>query len=462
MYIFNIFYIITVLFLIYFCRVRPIFKTKEYKMIKEENRRFGLITRDHYFELPLDYNNSNSPKITVFAREVVDETKDNEKLPWLCFFQGGPGFGGPRVSNNGGWQKKALQKYRVLYLDNRGTGLSSPITTNTLRTLPSAEEKAEYLTHFRTESIIKDAELIREELVGKGSKWAVSGQSYGGFCIMHYLSAAPQSLIEGIITGGVPSLTRHSDEVYNQTHPLCRQKNDFYYDCYPNDIAKAKEIADYINENQVILPSGDRLSVRRFQLLGMELGFARGPEVIHHTIEGAFVEVNGKKELSYPFLKKMDNFLSFDTNPIFAILHEQIYTQNFASDWSAERVRADYPEFDQWEDRFSFLGEMIGPWIFNEFKALKDLKEAADILAKKKDWPMLYDLDVLKNNKVPVACAVYFNDMFVNHKFSLETVEFVPKMKALVTSEYEHGGLAFDDGRVFEKLQKLNAGHIDR
>ena len=44
--------------------------------------------------------------------------------------------------------------------------------------------------------------------------------------------------------------------------------------------------------------------------------------------------------------------------------------------------------------------QMIFPWIFDEMQALKPLKEAAHLLAEKKDWPPLYDVATLKNNKV--------------------------------------------------------------
>lgn len=43
---------------------------------------------------------------------------------------------------------------------------------------------------------------------------------------------------------------------------------------------------------------------------------------------------------------------------------------------------------------------MIFPWMFDELNALKPFKEAAHLLAEKEDWPPLYDIDTLKNNKV--------------------------------------------------------------
>ena len=42
------------------------------------------------------------------------------------------------------------------------------------------------------------------------------------------------------------------------------------------------------------------------------------------------------------------------------------------------------------------------PWMFEEVHPLRKFKDAAHLLAEKKDWPPLYDIAVLNNNKVPV------------------------------------------------------------
>ena len=88
--------------------------------------------RQHSFELPLDYQAKDGQQIQVFARELVDLAKDAQELPWLIYFQGGPGFPSPRVSGQSGWLKRALQNYRVLLLDQRGTGNSTVISHETL------------------------------------------------------------------------------------------------------------------------------------------------------------------------------------------------------------------------------------------------------------------------------------------------------------------------------------------
>ncbi|MGI8306223.1 hypothetical protein [Saccharopolyspora hattusasensis] len=66
----------------------------------------------------------------------------------------------------------------------------------------------------------------------------------------------------------------------------------------------------------------------------------------------------------------------------FAALHDAIYCQGAASQWSAHRVRAEFDEFD-WprSGRVNFTGEMIYPWLFGQDPSLVRLREAAELLA---------------------------------------------------------------------------------
>ena len=178
----------------------------------------GLVLTGHEFTLPLDYAHPAGEQITVFARAVVATSQERADLPWLVFFQGGPGSGAPRPSENSGWLKRALQEYRVLLLDQRGTGRSTPVTAQTLARFATPQAQADYLKHFRADNIVRDAEQIRMTLVGQNQPWSALGQSYGGFCLVHYLSAAPSGLREVIITGGLPPLARPADEVYRATY----------------------------------------------------------------------------------------------------------------------------------------------------------------------------------------------------------------------------------------------------
>ena len=127
----------------------------------------------------------------------------------------------------GGWWKRALADYRVLLLDQRGTGRSTPVTHRSLLRRGDAQAQASYLRHFRADSIIRDAELIRHELTGD-QPWSVLGQSYGGFCITTYLSFAPEGLRQAFITGGLPPIHQTPDEVYRATYQRVLGKNTLF------------------------------------------------------------------------------------------------------------------------------------------------------------------------------------------------------------------------------------------
>jgi pimeloyl-ACP methyl ester carboxylesterase len=418
----------------------------------------GLLLRDHWFTLPLDYQHPER-KIRVYAREVVAPGKANAALPFLVFFQGGPGFGAPRPMGNSGWIKRALQDYRVLLLDQRGTGRSTPVTTQSVLAEGSAKQQAPYLMHFRADNIVRDAEAIRRVLIGE-SKWSILGQSYGGFCAMRYLSASPEGLAEAFITGGIPSLTRPTDDVYRATYPRVMAKNARYYARYPDDIPRVKELVSYLRQNQVALPSGGTLTSRRFLQLGLQLGMSDGFEALHYLIEEAWEDIGGQRKLSWSFLHHLEQMQHFDTNPIFSLLHEACYTQQAASNWSAERLLGEYPAFALDRDQVLFTGEMIYPWMFDCYAQLKPLKEAANLLATTTDWPMLYDPAVLARNTVPVAAAVYYDDMYVPREFAEETAAQVPNMQLWHTNEYEHNGLRADGEAVLGRLIDLRRGKL--
>ncbi|UPR36974.1 alpha/beta fold hydrolase [Vibrio cyclitrophicus] len=409
--------------------------------------------RQHSFELPLDYQAKDGQQIQVFARELVDVTKDAQELPWLIYFQGGPGFPSPRVSGQSGWLKRALQNYRVLLLDQRGTGNSTVISHETLAHL-SPEQQVEYLTHFRADNIVRDAEAIREQFGVK--QWSTIGQSFGGFCTLSYLSLFPQRLQRCYVTGGIPSIEREADDVYRATYKRVEDKNRAFFAQFPQAQAMCREISDYLLNNDVRLPNGQVFTVEQFQLIGINLGGGEANLPMYFTLESAFVEVNGNKQLSYSFLNQMQQEQGYLTNPIYAILHESIYCQGTASNWSAHRVREQYPHFNyQTGSEFWFTGEMVYPWMFDQLETLKPLREAANLLAEKSDWGSLYNAEQLSKNMVPMACAVYADDMYVELDYSRETLANIPNSKAWITNEYEHNGLRVDGERIVDKLMTM-------
>ncbi|MDX2319037.1 MAG: alpha/beta fold hydrolase [Moritella sp.] len=417
----------------------------------------GLAAQKHTFTLPLDYNKPDGDTIDVFVRELVAPDKQDQDLPYLVYFQGGPGFGAVRPMANGGWIKRALQEYRVLLLDQRGTGLSSPISSVSLGHLTPSEQ-ANYLTHFRADNIVRDAEAIRAQL-SPFNTWSIIGQSFGGFCVLRYLTAAPEGLTQAFVTGGLPSLTRPAEEVYQATYKRVLAKNNDFFSRFSDAQDLITALAKHISEHDTYLATGEKLTVEMLQLLGVNIGMEEGPEAVYYLLEQALITTPTGAQVNPLFLAQFCQFLDFNTNPIFAVLHESIYCQQQASNWAAHHVRADYDQFNYKAGKpFLFTGEMIYPWMFEQFNNLKPLQSAAQLLAEKQDWSDLYDLEVLKNNQVPVATAIYSEDMYVEMQYSLETAARVNKLKYWLTSEFEHNGIRMDGDKVLSKLIDLNSG----
>ena len=61
------------------------------------------------------------------AAAAVPPPPPDDGGPWLLYLQGGPGFEAPRPTEASSWLKAALHHgFRVVLLDQRGTGRSSP------------------------------------------------------------------------------------------------------------------------------------------------------------------------------------------------------------------------------------------------------------------------------------------------------------------------------------------------
>ena len=426
-------------------------------------RQPGTVLTDHLFAVPLDHDRPDGEQIEVFPREVVHHGRADADLPWLLFLQGGPGSAAPRPQGRDSWLDRALRDYRVLLLDQRGTGRSTPATRQTLAGLGSAKAQADYLTHFRADSIVLDAELIRRELTG-GAPWSVLGQSFGGFCTATYLSFAPDGLREAFITGGLPGLSVTADDVYRRTYPTVAGKNAAHYERYPGDVESAALIAQYLAEREVWLPNGAPLSVQAFQSLGHMLGMSTGSDELHYLLESAFAG----DDLSDAFLYAVQDRLSYAAGPLYALLQEPCYAQGFATRWAAQRIRAEFAEFDPAPvldadpgvAPLLFTGEMIYPWMIDADPVLRPLREAAELLADRDDWPPLYDPSRLAANEVPVAAAVYYNDMYVDREFSMRTAGAIRGLRWWVTSEYEHDGLRVSSGAVLNRLIGMCRGQI--
>ncbi len=434
-------------------------------VLSQSYRQPGVVLTDRRFSVPLDHDVPGGERIELFGRECVAAGREGAELPWLVYLQGGPGFGANRFSGKQAWLGRALRDYRVLLLDQRGTGSSTPANRQTLPLRGGPREQADYLAHFRADAIVRDCEAIRNEVTG-GAPWTVLGQSFGGFCATHYLSAAPEGLAAALITGGLPTLDGHADDVYRAAYPRMERKSLAHYARYPQDAERARRIAEYVAEHEPVLPGGYRFTTEAFQSLGILLGTGDGTHRLHYLLEDAFVRTPAGHALSDAFQEAVQGILSYAGAPLYALLHEACYAQGGRpTAWSAERVRAQFPRFDAGKSLADgapplFTGEAVQRWMFDSDPALRPLQETADLLADRVDWPALYDRSCLAANEVPVAAAVYHDDLYVDTEHSLDTARTIRGLRTWVTDEYEHDGLRVSGPRVLDRLIGLVRGEL--
>lgn len=441
-----------------------------------------------FFEVPKDYSSPSRGSLRIFARSVtkhdcptspVDEKELQRKAekPWLAFLQGGPG-GACRPPQSMSITNFILDRgYQMLYLDQRGTGLSTPVTADTLALQGDAQEQADYLKLFRADSIVKDCEAIRKILT-KGypaelQKWSIFGGSFGGFCAFTYLSYFPEGLREVFTSGGIPPVGKSADEVYKATFATVIKRNLSYYKKYPEDVDSIHNLALYIDSKGGLkLPSGGTLTVQRFFTLGSLFGSHGGIDNLHDIVLRMISDLKQFEFITRPTLSAIEGLQPFNERVLSAILREAIYCDGKPSEWAAERVGKSLKEF-HWisgspmngstarGNLLYFSGEMIFPFMFETYPELEKLQQVADIIAKYKEWPNLYDPVQLAKNEVPVYAASFLDDMCVDFGLVQEALEKVKNIKQFVTNTLYHNASSSKTDEVLKALFALRDDVID-
>ncbi|MFC9985382.1 alpha/beta fold hydrolase [Microbacterium keratanolyticum] len=401
-----------------------------------------LTVEEHTLTLPLVWADASDTRtIDVFAAVVTREGGEN--LPYLVFLQGGPGHEAPRPFHSPSspmWLDAALAHYRVVLLDQRGTGRSTPVGDDLLQ--QGSPAAAEYLTHLRADAIVRDCEAFRAHL--GADTWNVLGQSFGGFTTLSYLSTDAASLDNVFITGGLSAIGRQPDDVYALCYDKMRTASEKYYRRFPEHRDAMRRLVDLAAAGEIVLPDGEVVSVSRLRSAGSALGTNDGWQTLWSLLE--------LDPRSNGFRYDLQAAMPYDgRNPLYFAFHESSYADGHATRWAAERTEpADFAA-----DPTLFTGEHIRREWTETVPAFQPWRAVALELAEFV-WPRMYDRDAIAASGAHGAAAVYVNDVYVPYEFSMETAALLPDVKLYVTSEHEHNGLR--SGPVLEHLIDLVHG----
>jgi len=421
-----------------------------------------VVCGDHHAVVPLDHADPGVGSLRIYARELRRPDLVDVEQPYLLYLQGGPGGRAPLPGADAPkWIDWALRRYRVILLDQRGTGRSAAADRWTLPETvgPDPARQAEYLSHFRADSIVADAEVLRRRLLGD-APWTVLGQSFGGFCAWTYLSFHSQGLSAVLVSGGIPPVGAGPDAVYRATHHALHRRTCELDNAHPRARAVLADVAQHLDATAEYLPTGERLTPARLQEIGVALGSTGGIDKIAHLADDAWA-LPGRR-LSDTFLAGVAALISYATQPLYALLHEAIYAEpGTVTGWSAQRVRAGLRLGEHGARdldgvvRLPLTGEMIYPHTVERDVTLAPLTATAHALAEREWDRPLYDPAALARNPVPVAARVYAEDMFVDPDLSLAAAEATEGVRVVLDETHHHDGLRRGPVSLLDELVAL-------
>jgi pimeloyl-ACP methyl ester carboxylesterase len=436
------------------------------------------------FRVPLDHRNQESterialgavlvfgPGLPVLSPGNADSpenilrslTPPKTKRPILVYLCGGPGSANPAFALPDLNRAILQRQHAILYLDYRGTGDSTPVTAEQLRSIngggsdaadPSGRRRAAYLRHFTQDAIVADLEAVRLAL--NGVRFVLLAQSFGGWIATTYLSFLPRALDAVYIAGGVPPPFGASpDAVYSKLYDRVRKANERYYELYPDNQEKVVKVVRALARmgggRGVELPPGahgQRLTARGFMTMGRRFGLGdEGLKKVHEMVELFWEDCQRDGVIAEDTLQRFVDMggtgFRLPERPLYAVLHEAIYCYGprVRSAWAAQRVGREQHgasfawldhEFDFFADGLGraqplfFSGEMIYEFMLQDAgPELEPFVLPARALAQRRTWPPLYDVEQLRRNTVPVRALAYPRDLFVDFGLCKQTLDLI-------------------------------------
>ena len=399
----------------------------------------GLVLTDHELQVPLDHADPDGEQITVFAREVAEP--EGRDKPFLVFLQGGPGFEASAADR---------QPARPGLAGPRAEGLpraaARPARHRALDAGRRGREPPTYLKHFRADSIVRDAELLRDG-AGRRAAGACSARASAGCASFTYLSLAPGRAARGVddrrragrsARRSTTSTAPRGRGWSSATAATTRASRRIASGCWRSSRAWTPRTCG--------CPSGDRLTARRLRTLGNKLGMSDGPEALHYVLELPFG--------SPAFLHDVADALGVARNPIYALLHEACWADGGVTNWSAERTRpatsTSSPE--------CFTGEHILPWMFEDYGALAPRARRRARARRARVAAAVRPGRAARATRSRSRPRSTPRTSTSSARSPRRPRRAMPNLRAWVTSEYDHNGLRVDGERILARLIDLVRG----
>ncbi|KAI1497574.1 Alpha/Beta hydrolase protein [Biscogniauxia marginata] len=443
------------------------------------------------FECPIDYEKPKDKDNSIIlsfklvqgdktAKTTAGLTISQHKL--LVYLCGGPG------DSNSPARMPELNRfflerdYWILYPDYRGTGDSS--SKEIIHSLGKTDmPRALYiLKHLGQTNIVRDLEAVRITLHQKADKWSICAQSYGGWILYSYLSFSYAGLRRIYNNAGLTPIHYDATRVHQQLFRNIIKRNETYYALYPDDIHRVKHIALWLarqNDGKGIkLPAWGNLTAKQFLCLGRNLGTEAKFTQLNKLYEKMYRDIGSEDESesltdeTIELYKATDSW-RFNKRPLYAILNESQYLRNTddVTKWVAQRVASE-PEFVPYfwwvncpdeelgkgflgREKLYLSGEMIYPFFFDNYEALKPLKAVAMEFANCKLEEPSYDLEQIKENKVPITAVHGSKDVVVDPGLAEATWKNTGSIKVKEVEGLEHGAIRSDTALVLKTHLEL-------
>lgn len=360
---------------------------------------FGLNNQGKV-EVPEDYNNPEGRKIEVFYYGRI-----RPGMEPVVFFNGGPASDshGSATILEDFIKNPDAQKLSFIYIDQRGTGCSSPFPTE------PTPEVVERLTHYTSTEIVKDSEVIREKLFGPQSQWKIFGQSYGGLIVHRYAITAPHS-VKGAFAHGF-SLMKDQTEWLKLRVQSQKRVSEIYFQNYPDDRESLKKLRSLISENLCFNEGGTKVcGPKIMDALTIFLGFSNSWSTLHAYIN-AILGSDGT--LNQASLEK------FVRNYVFGVYNSNGLAASVISISEISGGESDTDSCKIAEERLKAEGENPQDWLINECRLLSGMQndQWQDLLKGLKTHLQMEPMDLQKslreNPKLPFYLYAGEKDVFV-------------------------------------------------